>query len=78
MTYQFNHLSQGERWRQLRTTSNPIIAKIQTIQSYLNNHNQVANEFIRLIDKNARENSNNIAVYERFEENLRLLTLECK
>lgn len=54
------------------------MAKIQTIQSYLHNHDEVANEFIKLIDENATKNSQGTAIYEKFEENLRLLTLECK
>ena len=68
--------SQGSRWRSLRSASNPIVARPQTIQFYLPNHNEVADEFIKLIYQKVNSASKS-AQFDQFEENLRLLTLEC-
>jgi hypothetical protein len=69
--------SQYERWRILRSASNPIIARPQMVQAYLPNQNEVADEFVRLINEEIGTCSPAIAVFDGFEENLRLLTLEC-
>ena len=47
------------------------------VQAYLPNQNEVADEFVRLISEEIGNCSPAIAVFEGFEENLRLLTLEC-
>ncbi len=69
--------SQTERWRKLRTASNPILARPQTIYSYLSNQNQVANELVKVIDEKFAPNQS-VLYYEEFNQILRLLALECK
>ena len=69
--------SQNERWRKLRSASNPILVKPQTIQSYAPNQSEVANDMINVINAKFDTNSN-ILHYEGFEKLLRLLALECK
>nr|QEV83802.1 cytochrome P450 [Brachionus rotundiformis] len=67
--------SQGERWRKLRSLSNPCMARPQAILSYLPNQNQVANELIDLIEQKFHTTSNSIT-YHKFDQILRLLALE--
>lgn len=69
-------LSQYERWRKLRSLSNPIAARLQTIHLYLPDQNQVADELVGLINEHINTKQNQ--VFGSFEEYLRLLTLECK
>lgn len=52
------------------------MARPQTIYSYLPNHNEIGDDFIKLINQKL-ENSQCV-VLDNFEENLRLLALECK
>lgn len=66
--------SQGERWRKLRSVSNPIIAKPQTIKSYLPNHNIIADELVNSIVKKAQ--NNNEIIIDEFQIYLRMLVLE--
>lgn len=68
--------SQGDRWRKLRSLSNPCMARPQTILSYLPNQNQVANELINLIDNKFQEGSLSYK-FKNFDQVLRLLALEC-
>ncbi|CAF0921763.1 unnamed protein product [Brachionus calyciflorus] len=67
--------SQGERWRKLRSLSNPCMARPQTILSYLSNQNQVANELINLIDNKFQLDSSEYK-FNNFDQILRLLALE--
>lgn len=72
----FSFSSQGDRWRKLRTAVNPVMARPQTIYSYLPDHNQVADEFIELLNKRLN-NQDKSAILDNFEDDLRLLALEC-
>ena len=68
--------SNGERWKALRSSINPILVRPQTILSYLPNHNTVADEFIDLFNRKFRES--NAVIIDGFDKQLRLLALECK
>lgn len=68
--------SQGEQWRKMRSLSNPVMAKPQTIHSYLENHNEVANDLVEFI--NAKFNHDHDMSFKNFDKVVRLLTLECK
>ncbi len=75
----FSFPSQGERWRRLRSASNPIMARPQSIHNYLGNQNQVANEMIAYVERKFIENKSDRKLnYEGFDQVLRLLALECK
>ena len=65
-----------DRWRKLRTASNPILARPQTIHSYIKNQNDVANELVNVINEKFEPNQN-VLHYRSFEQLLRLLALEC-
>ena len=52
------------------------MARPQTIYSYLPNHNEIGDDFIKLINQKLENNQS--VVLHNFEENLRLLALECK
>jgi hypothetical protein len=52
------------------------MARPQTIYSYLPDHNQVADEFIELLNKRLN-NQDKSAILDNFEDDLRLLALEC-
>ena len=69
--------SQGERWRRLRTATNPSMARPQTVHSYLPSHNKIGDDFIELLYANFKNGQDSI-ILDNFEENLRLLALECK
>lgn len=69
--------SQGERWRRLRTAANPVMARPQTIYSYLPNHNEITNDFVHILNTKIGPNNSSITI-ERFDEKLKLLALECK
>jgi hypothetical protein len=61
----------------MRSASNPILVKPQTIQSYAPNQSEVANDMIDVINEKFDSNSK-VLHYEGFEKLLRLLALECK
>ena len=71
--------SQGERWRRLRSASNPIMAKPQSVHSYISNQNQVGNELIEYINKKFDEfNATGDQLhYSGFDQVLRHVALEC-
>ncbi len=69
--------SQNERWRKMRSASNPILVKPQTIHSYAPNQSEVANDMIDVINEKFVPSSN-VLHYQGFEKLLRLLALECK
>ena len=69
-------LSNGERWRTLRTAINPILVRPKTILSYLPNHNTVSDEFINLLNRDFGQSDS--FVIDNFEKKLKLLALECK
>lgn len=63
----------------MRSASNPIVARPQSIMSYISFQNQVGNEFIEYIEKKFAENGHpNKLTYNGFDQMLRLLALECK
>jgi len=62
----------------LRSASNPIIARPEIIQAYLPVQNEVADDFVKLINEEIYTADQSTAVFEGFEENLRLLIFECK
>nr|QUF59382.1 cytochrome p450 CYP3047B1 [Brachionus angularis] len=66
--------SQGERWRKLRSLSNPVMAKPTTINSYLPNQNLVANELVNIIKNKMQLES--VLHFKKFDQLLRLLALE--
>jgi len=66
--------SQNERWRQLRSASNPIIARPQTIKSYLPMHNTIASELINVIKSKIVEK--NFTIIDKFQIYLKMLCLE--
>ncbi len=53
------------------------MARPQAIHSYLPNHNEVANDFIKLLQEKIEANADTVTLKD-FEQNLRLLALECK
>ena len=68
--------SQGERWRKLRSASNPIAARPKNVALFLEKHDEVARDFLNIIDKKFGNNSS--VVLNQFEENLKLAALESK
>ena len=53
------------------------MARPQNIHTYLENHNQIANDMVDVIQEKFKEGENQL-VMPKFEQTLRLLTLECK
>lgn len=76
--YFFNAISQGERWRKLRSLANPVMARPQNIHSYLKNHNRIANDMVNVIQQKFSSDSDNELSIPNFEQIIKLLTLECK
>jgi hypothetical protein len=66
----------NEQWKKLRSASNPIMVRPQTVLSYLPTQNVVANEFLDFINKKFDQNSS-ILNFNSFDRPLRLLALEC-
>jgi len=53
------------------------MARPQTIYSYLPDHNQIADEFIELLNKKLTNQDKNVTL-DNFDQDLKLLALECK
>ena len=66
--------SNDERWRKLRSATNPVVARPQAIYNFLPKQNAIAQEFTDiLVEKcNGKE-----LILNGFEKNLRLLGYEC-
>ncbi len=70
--------SMGERWRRLRTATNPVMARPQMIHSYLPVHNEITDDLVRIINRQIEAEDGSSVVFDKFDQMLRLLALECK
>ena len=66
--------SMGDRWRKLRTASNPVLARPQSIHNYLKPQNEVGNEFIDYV--NGQFGNEKKLSLTAFDQTLRLLAFE--
>lgn len=70
-------VSGGDRWANLRSATNPIIAKPQVAYENLPNQNQISNDFVTIIKKNfTSQSTGNVVQLKQFETSLRLLAYE--
>jgi hypothetical protein len=66
-----------ERWRKLRTITNPIVARPQSATNYMNDHNIIINDFINLI-KSKINPADKALHLDSFQIDLKLVAFECK
>lgn len=72
-------VSGGERWANLRSATNPIIAKPQVAYENLPNQNRIINDFVAIMKKNVSNgggDGNGAVQLKQFETSLRLLAYE--
>ena len=68
--------SDPERWRMLRTITNPIVARPQSALNYLNDHNLIINDFVQVLNTKLDSTNQQVSL-DKFEIDLKLLALEC-
>ena len=68
--------SQKEEWILQRSASNPIVAKPSSVLNYFSTHNEIISEFIDIINKKIRSNESGTIVFNKFQSELKFVTLE--
>ena len=69
--------SVGDRWRQLRTAANPVVARPATIHSYIDKYSIVVNDFIEYLSRKFETQESTTILLNDFSGYLHYLSLEC-
>lgn len=67
-------ISNGEEWRKLRSASNPVAARPQSVNLFFSKHNEIADEFMEIL-KSKFDNKQSTVV-DNFDIQLKLSALE--
>lgn len=70
--------SDGLRWRKLRSSLNPVLARPQAVAKHIDSQVKIVGELVDIIRSKMDERNSSTIDFDNFEKTLRFLSLECR